>query len=227
MNLKEIIYNIQNLLSRGKQEQTNPFSDRQVLFIFEYYYAKLVEQQLEKYGNNEPIYQIDLGALKLEKVDASKEETTLECSSFINNFTTSCIYRTEIPKPIYYNNYPALNYVGTVDFSQYYSYYTVNKIQRTKHFTYTSTFPKYFIVGKYLYIVADENSSLKYIRVIGVFNSPYKALQLKNDIIDFNIEYPISGKLLDTIYKLMVETEIQVLLKSEQDEQNDFRNEPR
>lgn len=225
MNLKEIIYNTQNLLSKGKQEQTNPLSDRQVLFIIEYYWNKLVEQQLEKNGNTEPVYQIDLGLLQLEKVDKTTETSNIECSSIINAFTTSCIYRIQIPQPLYYNNYPALNYVGTADFSKYYSYYTINKLIRTKHFKYTSDFTKYFIIGNYIYIVAPETSSFKFIRVIGVFNSPYKALELKNDIIDFNIEYPITGKMLDTIYKLMNESEIRTYLQSVEDKTNDFENE--
>jgi hypothetical protein len=48
MLLSEIVFNIQNLKFKGRQSQSNTLSDRQVVFIVNYYYNKLVKQNIDK-----------------------------------------------------------------------------------------------------------------------------------------------------------------------------------
>lgn len=227
MKLSEIIYNIQNLIAKGRQSQSNPVSDRQCIFILNYYYAKLIEQQLEKQGNNESIYQQDLGNQKVEKVDRSIIESNITCNIVSNTFKTSCIYRSvnKFPQPIFAKGVIAINYLGTIDLLNSFSYHSLNKIIKTSKYKYTANLPKYFILDDYRYIVTPSFNNLQYIREIGIYSDPIQAYKMNNYLDSMNMNYPISGKMLDTIYKLMLETEFNVLIKAAGDNTNNNSDE--
>lgn len=228
MLLSEIVFNIQNLKFKGRQSQSNTLSDRQVVFIVNYYYSKLVKQELEKYGNRNQAFWYDLGTLELEKVDATTIDSNIECGTLINSFETHCILRTKnkIPKTIFFRDGIALNYVGNVDLSEAYVQSTVTKILQSKYYKYTKDITRYFLLNDYIYIVKPKTDNQKYIRVSGVWENPLDAYLVNNEASDiFNIEYPIPSYLMDTIIKLISETEFNILFNLGGDTTNNLHDE--
>ena len=75
MLLSKIIYTIQELRSKFSQSDDNPLSDRQVLFILNYYRSFLIRQDMEKGRPLSPFIIQEL-TLDLENSEFIVESTT-------------------------------------------------------------------------------------------------------------------------------------------------------
>lgn len=230
MKASEIIYNIQNLRQKGIQTDTNDLSDAQILFNIDYYRAKLLKQQLDAkqiIGNS---YYQDLGMLELIK--SNEIESNLSCRFPIH--IEKCILRTkkEIPNLFEHNGEYLINYLGTHDFSNAYTETTYNKLIWDLKSKYTSNTPKYFYLDKYIYVY-NTNTNLKYIRTIGIFENSLETELFKNEnnkskvnisnIYDF--DYPINSSMIDTINKLIIDSEYRLLFAVQKDNTNNQSNE--
>lgn len=224
MKAKELIYNLQNLRAKGVQSQSNDLSDEQIMFMIDYYRAMLIRQQFDKNNNVGINLEQDLGIVELENVDKSFY------LSNCNNFETSCIKRSkfEIPSILETKTEHYLNYVGTVDLSSSFQNTTYNKIKWDLLSKYTKDRNKTFNLNNHIYVYS-LNKSLKYIRVRGVFNSTVevrKYLQISGqldtlDIYDF--DYPLSPHMIDTITKMIIQTEFNILSVVPKDTLNDSK----
>ena len=85
----EIIYNIKNLRAGGVQSDDTQLSDRQYMFIINYYRSKLMRQEYGNYRTVAPEEITDLGKVDLINVDPH------ECGCEEGE----CILRTELPIP--------------------------------------------------------------------------------------------------------------------------------
>lgn len=209
--LSEILYTVKNLPRGGKGDfDDNAYSDRQLIFIINYYRAKLIAQDINKGKNLTQYYNQTLGKVRL--VESSKTDCGLpDCD--IDDY----ILRTEkpIPKTIDTNDKDLISYVGTVDFSKAFSRTTFHKVPFDSYAKYTGKRTKYYELDKYLYIVNPPSKLLKYITITGVFEDPLAVNDFRTTACDeenncftpYDIEYPLGITYLDTIYKLMLATE--------------------
>lgn len=209
--LSGIISTIKNLPRGGIGDNIeNAYNDRQLAFIINYYRAKLIDQDINKGKYLTQYYAQTLGKVKLVK--ASKTECGLpDC------LLGDLVLRTEasMPKAIDTNDKNLISYVGTVDGLTPYQRTTFQSIFYNRFAKYTGNRPKYYELNDHLYIVNPPTTNLKYISIIGVFEDPLKVNQFKaigcseSDFCfnPFDMEYPLSLKHLDTIYKLIISTE--------------------
>lgn len=206
MKAKEIVYSIKNLKAGGTQNQNESISDLQYLAILDYYRAKLIRQQVSAgYRLNERLIQ-DLGELHLE-------------------FDKGSIYVTkEIPNPIEAGSILITDVRDNYDIP--YQKSTLSSVQWTTHSKFTKDTPKWFPVGRKIGVV--NHASDNKLRVAGVFESPLevlKFLELDNELDPLDFEYPLSNTMVDTIYKMIVEAEVTLLMNSHNDRLNDSNNE--
>ena len=214
MLLSKIIYNLQELRSKFTQSDDNPLSDRQVLFILNYYRAFLIRQDVEK---ARPISPFLMQELTLD----------LECSDKgIGFITKDGILRTttQIPKPVEGHMKDYLSYVGRADFEDRWtelSLQSLNSIESTKH---AGRFPRWFVRENYIYVKFPPTKTLSKVLVRGVFEEPEIVAKLAGKIAPFQgqeWDYPISSNMLNTITRMIEESEFKFTFAIPKDNEND------
>jgi hypothetical protein len=204
----QLIYNIKNLRAGGVQSDDTKLSDRQVFFIINYYRAKLIRQE---YGNHKVIGREDvqdLGKVELINVDPH------ECGCP----TGSCILRTKekIPRSLRLQGEDhGFTFVGMYA-GQAWQETTWNAAPWTTYAKYTGNDTKWFIKGRYLYILNPRDIRMNQMNIQGLFDDPQEAEQFRTCSCDngetcnrgFDFDYPISADKVDTLMKMMMQSEI-------------------
>lgn len=215
--LREIVYNIKNVMQSGIQSDDALPSDRQYAFMIDYYRAKLVKERVEK-GNSINTYVQDLGALEL--VEAGANEC---CEPY------RCVLRTKrkLPDFVTARGKELATFVGTVHGRPF---------QQTWYFRsfwdaearFTGWRPKWYYQNPYIYVLNPPDPAMELINIKGVFENPGKAEDFNQcecegeeckNLLDF--DYPLEESILDIIYKLMLETELNTILSIPQDRINE------
>lgn len=209
--LSEIISTIRNLPRGGQGDfDDNAYTDRQLAFVVNYYRAKLIRQDLNKGKYLTQYYNQILGKVRITK--ANKGECgELDCE--IDNV----IFRTEsqVPKAIDTNDKNILIYVGTIDGKNSWQKTTYQFGKYNTFSKYTGGNPKYYELNDYIYIINPPSNALKYITIVGTFEDPLKVNEFKKTACEdstfcfdpFDMEYPLGIDQIDTIYKLIINTE--------------------
>lgn len=214
MTIKEIVYNLRNILSAGRISDDTTPSYSQLKFIVNYKRAQYLRQDYTKnYFDNDLIYQ-DLGCLEMEPVDSA------ECCSFETGCT---IYRTklQIPIPLRFQDKLAIK---------------VNAINKTKRFEvilperypfigytkFPSLTEKVFFLNNRIY-----TKSLFALNVRGAFENPEDAKSFVcGDEMCYtdDSQYPLPADLIDLITKDILGTEIKALISLGQDLENNAKD---
>lgn len=230
MKASEIIYNIQNIRQKGIQSDTNDLSDSQIMFMVDYYRAKILKQQLDSGQQIGSTYHQDMGLIELVK--SNEIETNIACGFPIE--ILKCLVRTKIkiPQIIEHNGEFLINYLGTHNFLNAYTNTTYIKLVWDLRSRYTKNTPKYFYLDGYIYIY-NTDLNLKYVRLIALFAEPsaVELIKKENNSSDtlvydnYDFEYPVSSSMIDTINKLIIESEYRLLLAMQKDNTNNQSNE--
>ena len=209
--LSEILSTIKNLPRGGQGDsEDNAYTDRQLIFIINYYRAKLIEQDINKGKYLTQFYTQTLGKVRLIK------SSRIDCGLPDCDINDSILrIENSLPKVIDTNDKNLLTYVGSIDGSNHYQRTTFQKVKFDKFAKFTGNKTKYYELNDYIYIINPDSKNLKYITINGVFEDPLKANEFKINNCDsndtcfdpFEMEYPLGLKYLDTIYKLMLNTE--------------------
>lgn len=223
----EYISIVRNLprMAQGDSDD-NDYLDRMSAFIINYYRSKLIRQDADKgkYLSSD-LYVQNLGEVELVKADIN------ECCS--PKFFT-CTYRTKnpIPKAVDTSGKPLITFVGTVNGLPF-TRTSFNKHRYDAFAKYTGDNPKYYITNGYLYITHPPVKNIKYINIQGVFEDPTEANEFttcgcigsgKDCFQGFDFEYPISSSIFDTIYKMIVQTELSSSKLLVRDDSNDTKD---
>jgi hypothetical protein len=211
MTLKEIIYNTKDSLGSDAEEMTNA----QYKFIIDYYRTKLLQQRIEKGKKLAPVFAPAIHSIEVVQVkDDDPGCYNLDCA----------IYKTveKIPAIIPYSLHSSLLYLGSTDGHLGFQETSFQALSFEDYARYIKKQPKWFIMGDNIYISNPPDEQISSITIQGVFEDPIAAASLctdfdENCLRDYDVEYPISGGMLDTIYKLMVDSELKGLV-SEIDE---------
>ena len=214
MLLSKIIYTIQEIRSKFSQSDDNPLSDRQVLFILNYYRSFLIRQDMEKGRPLSPFIIQEL-TLDLEKVDKG-----------IGFITGDKILRTviEIPKPIEGHMHDYLTYVGRADFEDRWTQLDLQSLKSVSYTRHAGRFPRWFVRENYIYVKFPPTCTVKKVLVRGVFEEPEIIAKLNKKIIPFKgmeWDYPISNNMLSTIIRMLEESEFKFTFAIPKDHEND------
>jgi len=207
MTLKEIIYNIKDSLGSDAEELTNA----QYKFIVDYYRSKLLRQRLSKGQGLAPVFAPPLHNIEIIET----EETDPGCAAL------DCeLFKTvkNIPSIIPYSLNSTLLYLGATDGYQAFQETSFQALEFEEHARYIKNQPKWLLLGDKIYISNPPEEQIEYITIQGVFEDPLAAAALCEDFDaachrNYDFEYPISGDMIDIIYKLIRDSELQGLIK--------------
>ena len=214
MLLSKIIYTIQELRSKFSQSDDNPLSDRQVLFILNYYRSYLIRQDMEKGRPLSPFIIQEL-TLDLEKVDKG-----------IGFVTKDMILRTSItiPKPIEGHMHDYITYVGRADFEDRWTQLDLQSLKSVSYTRHAGRFPRWFARESFIYVKYPPTCTIKKVLVRGVFEEPEIVAKLAGKIPAFTgmeWDYPISNNMLSTIIRMLEESEFKFTFAIPKDNEND------
>ena len=214
MLLSKIIYTIQELRSKFSQSDDNPLSDRQVLFILNYYRSFLIRQDMEK-GRPLSPFIIQEVTLDLEKVDKG-----------IGFITGDKILRTKItiPKPIEGHMHDYLTYVGRADFEDRLTQLDLQSLKSVSYTRHAGRFPRWFARENFIYVKFPPTCTIKKVLIRGVFEEPELVAKLAGKILPFTgqeWDYPISNNMLSTIIRMLEESEFKFTFAIPKDNEND------
>jgi hypothetical protein len=214
MLLSKIIYTIQELRSKFSQSDDNPLSDRQVLFILNYYRSFLIRQDMEKGRPLSPFIIQEL-TLDLEKVDKG-----------IGFVTGDKILRTKItiPKPIEGHMRDYLTYVGRADFEDRWTQLDLQSLKSVSYTRHAGRFPRWFARENFIYVKFPPTCVVNKVLIRGVFEEPELVAKLAGKILPFQgqeWDYPISNNMLSTIIRMLEESEFKFTFAIPKDNEND------
>ncbi len=219
MTLAEIVYNLKNQIKDKSDDII--ISDRQIIFMVNYLREKLIVQQLQKGRSISANIKQDLGQVALTKVD--RNDGTL--------VTDRNILRTSVtvPQPVELDQMDLFTYIGGLDKQSPIPYKTKANAKWNKYNKYASKQPLAYYNNGYIYITNCANPNLKWINIEGVFLDPREVHRFKNPdgTPCYNQDtdnYPLSGRMLDTINDLIKTKELNLFVQLVEDSTNNASN---
>lgn len=217
MTLQEIIYNIKGSLGSDAEELTN----RQYKFIIDYYRAKLLRQRLETKKAISPVFTPALHKIKISEIeDEDPGCMDMDCATYKTD--------KDIPAIIPYSLNSSLVYLGSTDGYLPFQETSFQTLELEAYAKYIKLLPKWFLLGSKIYVTNPPDEAPEYITIQGIFEDPLKAAALCDDfdeacLKDYDFEYPISGDMVDTIFKLIRDNEVGMLIKEIDEDDNSQR----
>lgn len=217
MTLQEIIYTIKGSLGSDAEELTN----RQYKFIIDYYRAKLLRQRLKANELVSPVFAPAIHKIQLKEIeDSDPGSMALEAS----------VYKTvkDIPTIIPHSKEATLIYLGSTDGFLPFQETAFQVLDLEQHTKYIRKQPKWFLMGSTIYVTNPPDEAPEYITIQGIFEDPLAAAALSDafdptTLIDYKVEYAISGDMVDTIIKLIRDNEMRPLLEELDEDDNSQR----
>jgi hypothetical protein len=210
-------------MAGGIESDDENLSDAQLAFIIGYYRSKLLKQDQEKGRFDKALYNQNLGKVPLIEADKN------ECGE-----VDVCILRTKekIPRPL--ETYKGLNisFVGTVGGRPFQRHFH-NSMFWAGAAKWTKNEPKWYYQNGYLYLMNPPSRMLSDINIQGIFEKPEAADEFRTcDCPDNNedclrsldVEYPLPAHHVDTVVKLIAETELRILTSIPVDTANNSIN---
>lgn len=229
MLLSQIVFNIKNLVAGGLQSDDESLSDEQLIFIFDYYRSKWIHQEYNKRGYG-AIVSLEQNLFRV-KVNDLDETKALGSGLAIANARMT----VEIPRLVMLADNTALSYVGSVDGTNPYQRVSRNRMPLIQHARYTYNEGFYYEFGNRIVIrfAGEEPSDL--VAISGVFERPQVVMQFVLDAenaesdpngtdvldLDFHFEYPASANSIDSILKMITDSEIKLTKVIPSDSVND------
>lgn len=214
MLASEIIYNIKNLIAGGIQSDDESISNRQLMFIIDYYRARLLKQDQEKGRFMQSLYVQNLGCVGVSQQDKNNEKCDTDEAE-------DCILRTtlKLPKPLESHTGINITFVGNSN-GKPFQHKSHNAMHWKNAAKWTGKEPAWYFQSGYVYLIDPPTKMFSNMNVQGIFESPQKAQEFRtcdcpenNEpcLTGFDFEYPLPLHHVDTIVKLIAQTELSVL----------------
>lgn len=218
--LDQLTYNILNLAKGGRPSDDSLPSLRQIAFWIKHYRNILVKQQDDKDRTLDSVLLQDLGCVPVKLVDAAECCELSVCDRILRTVD-------KIPVPISLSYNEALSYVGSIDLQQPYQKISVTHIPWFQYDKYIFNLAKYYYKGGYIYVANEKETD--YIKVIGAFEDPeevakYNHCGTNGVCYDNSSQFPIAGYMIPIITQMIVEKELNIVLKTKEDTTNDSQN---
>jgi hypothetical protein len=214
---KEVIYNMKNLKQGGKQSQDALLSDAQYLFIIDYYRNLLVNRDYMRKKQIASSLEQTIKA-KLERVKSMEEDMFNERKVY-KVLGVPSVIETDV-RPLYSGVRRSM-LESSIDRSD------SKSIRHDLNSPLTGMNPRYFPLDSSLYVVTPE--PMQELFVSAVFENPIKVVEAKGELNPFdpyNFEYPFPQRMLDTLYKMMRNGEINMAMVVPNDVDSDGRETP-
>lgn len=211
-------------MAGGIQTDDDNLSDEQVLFILNYYRSRLMKNDQEKGRFNNDLYIQNLGC-NVQLIQADKNEG---CA------VEDCILRTElqIPKPLETFKGINISFVGTPNGKPFMKN-SHNGMFYKRAAKWTGKEPSWYYQNGYIYVVDPPTTMFTEMNIQGIFEDPQAAEKFRTcacpseeeDCFDgFDFEYPLPQHHVDTVVKLIAETELRILTSIPVDNTNNSIN---
>ena len=220
--IKEIVYDIKNLIRGGIQSDDEVISDRQIEFQIDSLRAQYIRQDVNKRRSiSDNIKQI-IPCLTMEVVPASV------CG--LN--TEGVILRSaeKIPNPIETSHSDLITAIGpTGILSTNFHMIPYNRVPWAGTNRYTKLMKCAFLLDSFVYVLGPETELIKNIKVEGVWQSPRDISKYENLVGHTAYdpetdEYPISTSLLDLIKQNMMALNMQSFIQMPTDNTNNAKS---
>lgn len=201
--LKEIIYTIKNLKGGGKQSDDTALSDENYVDIINYYRAKLIRQEIDRFQKLDPNTIQPLYGLEVERVEFDRGQP----------LSGKTVFRTKdkIPRAIETTKNNLVTFVGNNLLGKAFQRSTPYKVHFDVARSITGLEPKWFEFDERIYVVTEDPLEKVVIQLVA--ENPFKVMELNNkiDIFDpYNFEYPMSDTMRDSLYKLILDVELKI-----------------
>jgi len=220
--IKEIVYDIKNIIRGGLQSDDEIISDRQVEFQVNSLRAQFIRQDVNKRRSiSDNIKQI-IHCLEVEPVSG----TTCGLSSDLVIVRS----KKKIPNAIETSHQDLITAIGpTGILSVNFHMIPYNRAPWAGTNKYTKKMTCAFLLDSFIYIIGPEAERLQKIKVEGVWQNPRDIEKyLKDDNTpSYNAdieEYPLSTSMLDLIKQSMLAQNMQPLIQSPTDISNNAKS---
>ncbi len=220
--IKEIVYDIKNLIRGGMQSDDEIISDRQVEFQINSLRAQYIRQDINKRRSISSNIRQLLHCVDLEPVSGD----TCGLSKDINILRS----KVQIPNAIETSHEDLITAIGptgilstnfhTIDYNRV-PWAGVNKY--TKRMTFA------FVLDNFVYVFGPESKYLQKIKVEGVFQNPRKVSNFVNadglpSYDPDNDDYPLSTSMLDLIKQNMLAQNMKPFIETLTDSSNNSKS---
>lgn len=220
MLLSEIIYGIKNLKSGGITSDDSKISNEQYADIIAYYRAKLVRQEIDRGGLLDPLLIQVLSSengLEVERVKFNRGEP----------LSGKTVFRTKLklPRAIATTKNNLVTFVGDNLLGKAYQRSTAYKVQLDVTRSITGLVPKWFELDERIYVVTEDPLTNLVVQLVA--ENPLAVFKFNKQLSTysiFDIEYPMSNTMIDSMYKLIADAEYKILGIT--DDTNDGQDSP-
>lgn len=220
--LKEIVYDIKNIIRGGMQSDDEVISDRQIEFQIHSLRAQFIRQDINKRRTiSDNIKQV-IHCLEVEPVSG----TTCGLSSDLIIVRS----KEKIPNAIETSHQDLVTAIGpTGILSVNFHMIPYNRAPWAGNNRYTKKMTFAFVLDSFVYIIGPEAERLQKIKVEGVWQNPKDIEEYKKDDGSLSYdaeheEYPLSTSMLDLIKQSMLATNMQPLVQMPTDLTNNSKS---
>jgi len=220
--IKEIVYDIKNIVRGGLQSDDDMISDRQIEFQINSLRAQFIRQDINKRRSvSENIKQV-IHCLNLHAVSSN----TCGLSSDVKVLRS----KLKIPNAIETSHNDLITAIGpTGILSTNFHVIPYNRAPWAGNNRYTKLMTFAFLLDNFVYVFGPETDYLEKIKVEGVFQNPREIEQYVTESGETSYnsevdEYPLSTSMLDLIKQSMLAQNMQPLVQSPTDISNNAKS---
>lgn len=220
--IKEIVYDLKNIIRGGIQSDDEMISDRQIEFQVNSLRAQFIRQDVNKRRSISDNIKQMIHCLEVEPVSG----TTCGLSNDIMIVRS----KEKIPNAIETAHQDLITAIGpTGILSTNFHMIPFNRAPWAGNNRYTKRMTFSFLLDSFVYVVGPEAEMLEKIKVEGVWQNPRDIESYKKDdgspSYDAEMEeYPLSTSMLDLIKQSMIATNLQPLVQMPTDISNNAKS---
>lgn len=220
--IKEIVYDLKNIIRGGLQSDDEMISDRQIEFQVNSLRAQYIRQDVNKRRSISDNIKQMIHCLEVEPVSG----TTCGLSNDIMIVRS----KEKIPNAIETSHQDLITAIGpTGILSTNFHMIPFNRAPWAGNNRYTKRMTFSFLLDSFVYVVGPEAEMLEKIKVEGVWQNPRDIESYKKDdgspSYDAEMEeYPLSTSMLDLIKQSMIATNLQPLVQMPTDISNNAKS---
>ena len=220
--IKELIYDIKNIIRGGIQSDDEIISDRQIEFQINSIRAQFIRQDINKRRSvSDNIKQI-IHCLDLEKVSSN----TCGLSSDIKILRS----KMKIPNPIETSHSDLITAIGpTGVLSTNFHMIPYNRAPWAGNNRYTKNMTFAFLLDNFVYVFGPESLHLEKVKLEGVFQNPREISEFTDSEGNLSYDpelhdYPLSTSMADLIKQQMLTQNMQPLVQGFTDVSNNAKS---
>jgi len=220
--IKEIVYDVKNIIRGGQQSDDEIISDSQIEFQINSLRAQFIRQDLNKRRSiSDNIKQV-ISRLPVISVSG----TTCGLHDGLKIVRSA----SKIPNPIETSNEDLITAIGPTGLlSPNFHVIPYNRAPWAGSNRYTKRMTFAFLLDSFVYVTGPESEMLDHIKIEGVWQNPRDVSDYNTDLGIYNYnpdtdEYPVSLSMLDLIKQSMMAQNMQPFVQMPTDNSNNAKS---